>query len=78
MPYKDPKVNYQELSCKRNAPRWIKQIKEYKNWEVTIKNTETGEVYTNVEQRDTHEFSHVRLRSQPRHRSNLHEQNTSL
>ncbi len=27
--YKDPKVNYEELMVKRNAPRWIAMLKKY-------------------------------------------------
>ena len=28
-PYKDPKVNYEELMVKKNAPRWIRTLKLY-------------------------------------------------
>lgn len=28
--YQDPKVNYEELVVKKNAPRWIKMLKKYK------------------------------------------------
>lgn len=27
--YKDPKVNYEELMVKRNAPRWIAMLRKY-------------------------------------------------
>ena len=69
-PYEDPQVNYQELSCQRNAPRWIRQIKSYKNWEVTIRNTETGEVYTTEDQRIQHVFPNVRTRRNSRRSNN--------
>ncbi len=29
IPYKEPSVNYEELIVKRNAPRWIKKLKEF-------------------------------------------------
>lgn len=29
IPYKEPSLNYEELVVKRNAPRWIKKLKEY-------------------------------------------------
>ena len=28
--YKDPKVNYEALMVKRNAPRWIAMLRKYK------------------------------------------------
>jgi hypothetical protein len=28
-PYKDPCVDYHELMVRRNAPRWIKVLKEF-------------------------------------------------
>ena len=27
-PYQDPKVSYEELLIKKNAPRWIKMLKQ--------------------------------------------------
>lgn len=29
VPYRDPTVNYEELMVKRNAPRWIRELKKY-------------------------------------------------
>lgn len=29
IPYKEPNINYEELVVKRNAPRWIKKLKEF-------------------------------------------------
>jgi hypothetical protein len=28
-PYKDPGINYEELTVARNAPRWLKALKKY-------------------------------------------------
>lgn len=28
-PYRDPKVNYEELLVMRNAPRWINKLRKY-------------------------------------------------
>jgi hypothetical protein len=28
-PYRDPKINYEALMAKRNAPRWLRILKEY-------------------------------------------------
>lgn len=28
-PYRDPGINYEELTVRRNAPRWIKALKKY-------------------------------------------------
>ena len=44
-PYKDPQIDYQALSCKRNRSRWIKKLMECEDIEITVTNTVTGEVY---------------------------------
>jgi hypothetical protein len=28
-PYKDPRVDYRELTIRRNAPRWLKALQEF-------------------------------------------------
>ncbi len=33
-PYKDPELNYEEIMVKRNAPRWIRALKDYGYWPV--------------------------------------------
>lgn len=43
--YKDPKINYQELSCKKNKSRWLKQLLACEDLEIQATNKTTGEVY---------------------------------
>ena len=31
-PYRDPMVDYDAMSAKKNAPRWIKQLKMIGQW----------------------------------------------
>ena len=61
-PYVDPNIDYQAILCKKNAPRWLRQIKNYKEWEVTIRNTETGECFSTVNTVQSHTYAHVRQR----------------
>ena len=58
-PYNDPQIDYQAIACKRNAPRWLKAIKEYKDWEVTIRNKETGDVFTTADQTGQHIYTGI-------------------
>ncbi|MES2320147.1 MAG: IS110 family transposase, partial [Pseudomonadota bacterium] len=32
VPYRDPMVDYDAMSAKKNAPRWIKQLKMIGQW----------------------------------------------
>ena len=50
--YRDPRINYQELSCQRNKARWIKQLLACKDLEITVTNRTTGEVM------DSQSFQH--------------------
>lgn len=43
--YIDPQVNYQEISCKRNMSRWLKQMMKCKDVEITATDKRTGVVY---------------------------------
>lgn len=31
-PYRDPHIDYEAMSAKKNAPRWIKQLKLIGQW----------------------------------------------
>ena len=44
-PYQDPHIDYQKLSAKKNAARWIRNLMKYnEEWNVVAKNKVTGEV----------------------------------
>ena len=44
-PYIERHVDYQKLSTKKNAPRWLKNLMRYnEEWDVVARNRKTGEV----------------------------------
>ena len=50
--YVDPKIDYQKMSCKKNAARWIKQLSLLDDIEITAVYTSTGEVISSKEIKD--------------------------
>ncbi|MCR5814790.1 MAG: IS110 family transposase [Desulfovibrio sp.] len=45
-PYRDPQIDYQMLSCRKNQARWIKQLAKLEGLQLTAVNKKTGEVYS--------------------------------
>ena len=43
--YRDPKIDYQALSCKRNKSRWLRQLVACEDLEIVAVNKKTGQVY---------------------------------
>ena len=41
-PYIDPGINYAEMSARKNAPRWIKQLKAIGKWPSTAATSRTA------------------------------------
>ncbi len=46
VPYRDPQIDYQMLSCRKNQARWLRQLVAVENLEITAVNKVTGEVYS--------------------------------
>ncbi|MBQ7608301.1 MAG: hypothetical protein IJU76_10085 [Desulfovibrionaceae bacterium] len=47
-PYKDPQIDYQQISCIRNKARWFRKLLSLKNLDITVTDKETGVVTTST------------------------------